>query len=123
MIGLRIRSLREEKGYSISELAKRAGISKSYLSQIERNLQVNPSLQLLSKLARTLDATLDDLIGVEHEEFHNNKQLDEDWAVLLKGAIDKGMSKEEFKELSDYIRFKNLRLTNGGTSSGSNEVS
>jgi XRE family transcriptional regulator, master regulator for biofilm formation len=123
MIGLRIRSLREEKGYSISELAKRAGISKSYLSQIERNLQVNPSLQLLSKLARTLDATLDDLIGVEHEEFHNNNQLDEDWAVLLKGAIDKGMSKEEFKELSDYIRFKNLRLTNGGTSSGSNEVS
>jgi XRE family transcriptional regulator, master regulator for biofilm formation len=123
MIGLRIRSLREEKGYSISELAKRAGISKSYLSQIERNLQVNPSLQLLSKLAKTLDASLDDLIGEEHEEVHNNKQLDEDWAVLLKGAIDKGMSKEEFKELSDYIRFKNLRLTDAGKSSGSNEVS
>jgi XRE family transcriptional regulator, master regulator for biofilm formation len=123
MIGLRIRSLREEKGYSISELAKRAGISKSYLSQIERNLQVNPSLQLLSKLAKTLDASLDDLIGVEHEEIHNNKQLDEDWAVLLKSAIDKGMSKEEFKELSDYIRFKNLRITNASKSSGSNEVS
>jgi XRE family transcriptional regulator, master regulator for biofilm formation len=123
MIGLRIRSLREEKGYSISELAKRAGISKSYLSQIERNLQVNPSLQLLSKLAKTLDASLDDLIGEEHEEIHNIKQLDEDWAVLLKGAIDKGMSKEEFKELSDYIRFKNLRITNAGKSSGSNEVS
>jgi XRE family transcriptional regulator, master regulator for biofilm formation len=116
MIGLRIRSLREKKGYSISELAMRAGISKSYLSQIERNLQVNPSLHLLSKLARTLDATLDDLIGVEHEDICNNEQLDRDWEVLIKGAIEKGMSKEDFKELSDYIRFKHLQQINSRAS-------
>jgi XRE family transcriptional regulator, master regulator for biofilm formation len=70
MIGLGIRSLREEKGYSISGLANREGISKYFLSQIERNLQVNPSLQLLSKLARTLYATIEDLIGVEQEYIH-----------------------------------------------------
>jgi XRE family transcriptional regulator, master regulator for biofilm formation len=120
MIGLRIRSLREKKGFSISELASRAGISKSYLSQIERNLQVNPSLHLLSKLAITLDVTLDDLIGVELEGIPNNEQLDRDWAVLIKGAIEKGMSKEEFKELSDYIRFKHLKQNNNKPS-GSNE--
>jgi XRE family transcriptional regulator, master regulator for biofilm formation len=123
MIGLRIRCLREKKGYSISELAKRAAISKSYLSQIERNLQVNPSLQLLSRLASTLGTSLDDLIGLDQENILNNEQIGQDWAALVNGAIEKGMSKEEFKELSDYIRFKNLRLTNGGTSSGSNEVS
>jgi XRE family transcriptional regulator, master regulator for biofilm formation len=122
MIGLRIRCLREKKGYSISELAMRAGISKSYLSQIERNLQVNPSLHLLSKLARTLDATLDDLIGVEHEDICNNEQLDRDWEVLIKGAIEKGMSKEDFKELSDYIRFKHLQQINSRPS-GSKEDS
>jgi XRE family transcriptional regulator, master regulator for biofilm formation len=121
MIGLRIRCLRQKKGYSISELAKRAGISKSYLSQIERNLQVNPSLQLLSKLARSLDATLDDLIGVEQEDIHNNEQLDQDWAVLVNRAIDKGMSKEEFKELSGFIRFKNSQQINNCKPSGSNE--
>ncbi|CAG9607802.1 XRE family transcriptional regulator [Pseudoneobacillus rhizosphaerae] len=120
MIGLRIRRLREKKGYSISQLAMRAGISKSYLSQIERNLQVNPSLHLLSKLARTLDATLDDLIGVEHEDICNNEQLDRDWEVLIKRAIEKGMSKEDFKELSDYIRFKHLQINNS-RSSGSKE--
>jgi XRE family transcriptional regulator, master regulator for biofilm formation len=123
MIGLRIRSLREKKGYSISELAMRAGISKSYLSQIERNLQVNPSLHLLSKLARTLDATLDDLIGDEQEDIRNNEQLDRDWAVLIKGAIEKGMSKEDFKELSDYIRFKHLQQINNSRPSGSKEDS
>jgi XRE family transcriptional regulator, master regulator for biofilm formation len=123
MIGLRIRNLREKKGYSISELALKAGISKSYLSQIERNLQVNPSLHLLYKLASTLNATLDDLIGVEQEENRNNEQLDQDWTVLIKGAIEKGMSKEEFKELSDYIRFKNLQQINNNKSSGLNEKS
>jgi XRE family transcriptional regulator, master regulator for biofilm formation len=121
MIGLRIRSLREEKGYSISELAKRAGISKSYLSQIERNLQVNPSLHLLSKLAQTLDATLDDLIGVEQENILNNERLDRDWAVLITRAIEKGMSKEDFKELSDYIRFKHSQQINNSKSTESKE--
>jgi XRE family transcriptional regulator, master regulator for biofilm formation len=116
MIGLRIRNLREKKGYSISELALKAGISKSYLSQIERNLQVNPSLHLLYKLASTLNVSLDDLIGVEQEEGRNNEQLDQDWTVLVKGAIEKGMSKEEFKELSDYIRFKNLQQINDKSS-------
>jgi XRE family transcriptional regulator, master regulator for biofilm formation len=119
MIGSRIRSLREKKGYSISELAIRSGISKSYLSQIERNLQVNPSLHLLSKLASTLDATLEDLIGVEKEEIGSNEQLDREWAVLINGAIEKGMSKEEFKELSDYIRYKHLQQINNGKPNGS----
>ena len=44
MIGERIKQLRLEKGYSITELAEVSGVSKSYLSYIERNLQTNPSL-------------------------------------------------------------------------------
>ncbi|MCY9128792.1 transcriptional regulator SinR, partial [Bacillus spizizenii] len=47
MIGQRIKQYRKEKGYSLSELAEKAGVAKSYLSSIERNLQTNPSIQLL----------------------------------------------------------------------------
>jgi XRE family transcriptional regulator, master regulator for biofilm formation len=112
MIGLRIRSLREKKKYSLSELAKRSGISKSYLSQIERNLQSNPSLQLLSKLAISLGTTVDELLGMNDQTVSNNEQLDSDWTVLVKGAIEEGMSKEEFIELSNFIRFKNQKQNN-----------
>jgi XRE family transcriptional regulator, master regulator for biofilm formation len=112
MIGLRIRSLREKKKYSLSELAKKSGISKSYLSQIERNLQSNPSLQLLSKLAISLGTTVEELLGMNEQTDSNNEQLDYDWTVLVKEAIDEGMSKEEFKELSNFIRFKNQKQNN-----------
>jgi XRE family transcriptional regulator, master regulator for biofilm formation len=112
MIGLRIRSLREEKKYSLSELAKKSGISKSYLSQIERNLQSNPSLQLLSKLAISLGTTVEELLGMNEQSVSNNEQLDYDWTILVKEAIDEGMSKEEFKELSNFIRFKSQKQNN-----------
>ncbi|MHC0037579.1 helix-turn-helix domain-containing protein [Pseudoneobacillus sp. C159] len=115
MIGLRIRNLREQKNYSLSELAKRSGISKSYLSQIERNLQTNPSLQLLAKLASSLDTTVDNLLGIDHQYVSDNEQLDSDWTHLVKEAINEGLSKKEFKELSDFIRFKNLQQNNKNT--------
>ena len=105
MIGERIKKEREKKGYSITELAKRAGVSKSYLSYIERDLQNNPSLQFLSKLAETLDTTIEYLLGEEEDK--QNVVLDEEWKKLLLKAINEGMSKDEFREFRDYLRFKN----------------
>ena len=107
MIGKRIKQQRKKMGYSISELAKRAGISKSYLSYIERDLQNNPSLQFLSKLAITLDTTIEYLLGEEESKRTQNKQLDDEWQVLITKAIDEGMSKAEFREFREFVRFKN----------------
>jgi len=53
-IGDRIRKLRQEKGFSLSELSKRTGFAKSYLSQIE-NLKREPSISALSQIAHVLD--------------------------------------------------------------------
>ncbi len=39
MIGERIKRLRLQKGISLTELAEKAGVAKSYISSIERNLQ------------------------------------------------------------------------------------
>ncbi len=52
--GSKIRELREERGYSLAELAKKSGISISYLSEIERHTK-NPSLKTIEKLAQTLN--------------------------------------------------------------------
>jgi XRE family transcriptional regulator, master regulator for biofilm formation len=102
MVGERIKELRIKKGYSISELAKIAGVSKSYLSYIERNVQRNPSLQFLSKIAITLDTSIEYLLGDDSEEEH----LDEEWVALLRQAIEDGVSKDEFQKYLEFVKFK-----------------
>lgn len=64
-IGLLSASLRRERermGLSISELAKRAGIAKSTLSQLEAGVG-NPSLETLWTLAMALDVQVTRLIA------------------------------------------------------------
>jgi XRE family transcriptional regulator of biofilm formation len=105
MIGERIKSLREKKGYSITKLADLAGVSKSYLSYIERNMQNNPSLQVMAKIAAPLDSNIEYLLGEEHlPKIHEEEMLDEEWQLIIKNAVDEGMSKGDFQTLKDLIR-------------------
>jgi XRE family transcriptional regulator, master regulator for biofilm formation len=106
MLGLRIRRLREERGYSMSELAKHADVSKSYLSQIERSRQKNPSLQLLNKVASSLDTSIDCLLGIGSEK---STELDDEWKDLVIKAIKEGMKKEDFLEYQNYIKYENWK--------------
>ena len=107
MIGERIKLLREKKGYTLTQLADLAGVSKSYLSYIERNLQTNPSLQLLSKLAITLETTLEYLLngGEKKASSVTNNFPDEEWRYIAEKAIKEGMSKDDFIRYNDYISF------------------
>lgn len=107
MVGERLRELRQEKGYSISELAELAGVSKSYLSYIERDVQKNPSLQFLRKIATTLQTDVEDLLGNSSSNAQSQEfVLDEEWGRLLNKAISEGMSKNDFKEFRDYLKFR-----------------
>src|SRR5574344_472091 len=51
MIGENIRSLRKEKGMTMEVLAKAAGVTGGYISQLERNL-VDPSLSTLRRISK-----------------------------------------------------------------------
>ena len=53
MLGVRIRELRKKRGISGSELARRSGVSKSLISQIE-NDRANPSVDTIRAIAFTL---------------------------------------------------------------------
>ena len=63
-IGQRLRDLRAERDLSLEELARRSGVSKSMLSQIEQN-KANPTVALVWKIARALDVDLFHVIGGE----------------------------------------------------------
>lgn len=68
MDGSRIRNLRNEKRISLDTFSKKTGISKSYLSLLERNIQKNPSIDVLKKIAATLEVNLEYLLGMEPEK-------------------------------------------------------
>ncbi|HZH58324.1 MAG TPA: helix-turn-helix domain-containing protein [Metabacillus sp.] len=113
MVGERLRELRLEKGYSISELAELAGVSKSYLSYIERDVQKNPSLQFLRKIALTLEIEVEDLLGSSPAFDHSNEFVfDKEWSKLLHKAIEEGMSKNDFREFRDYLKFRKWKEAN-----------
>ena len=57
--GLRVREKRYEEGMSQAELAERVGISRNYLSQIERGEAVNLSWQVKKGLADRLGIAIE----------------------------------------------------------------
>lgn len=112
MIGERIKKLRYAKGYSITELAESANISKSYLSYIERNLNKNPSIHFLMKLAKPLDVSMEYLLTGMNQTDHNMNSngkdlLDKEWQIIIETAIKEGMNKDDFREYINFIKFKN----------------
>lgn len=109
MIGKNIYELRKKRGLTLSELAGRANISKSYLSNIERNMNRNPSIQVVKKIASVLDVDLHMLlkVGVSEEDF----QLpDKEWFDLVNELKKSGIDKEqlqEYKTLIEFIKWQN----------------
>lgn len=107
MVGEKIKSLRMRKKYSITELSEKAKVSKSYLSYIERGIQENPSLQVLSRLAKTLDTTVEYLMGQEMNANNTGIPIDQEWILLVDEAIKNGISKEDFSYYLDFVKYKN----------------
>ena len=66
VIGAKLQSMRQTQKLSLDELSRRAGVSKSMLSQIERN-QANPTVAVVWRLAQALGVPLSSLIGGEPE--------------------------------------------------------
>ncbi|UTR14416.1 helix-turn-helix domain-containing protein [Salipaludibacillus sp. LMS25] len=103
MIGERVKKYRKESGMSLTELAEKAGVAKSYLSALERNIQTNPSIQFLEKIANVLNIKMDLLL---HDDASDDKQMDAEWQSLVKEAMESGVSKEEFKEFLEFNKWK-----------------
>jgi len=100
MIGQKIQVLRIKKGLSISELAKRADVSKSYLSTVERSSDSNPSIQFLKKIAQALHVPFDDLL--QDTASDEAPSLDREWEELLQEIWKSNISKEQFRDFIDF---------------------
>lgn len=65
MLGTRIQELRGAFGWSQVELAKRLGVAKQTVSNWE-NENIQPSIEMLVRLARQFNVTTDYLLGLEN---------------------------------------------------------
>ena len=63
-LGQNVRRLREEQGWSQEDYADRAGIHRTYVSDIERGRR-NPTITVVEKLARPFGVTAGQLLDSE----------------------------------------------------------
>ena len=64
VVGQRVRSLREDQGISLRELAQRSSVSAPMLSQVERGT-TSPTLAVAEKIADGLGLTLSQLLRLD----------------------------------------------------------
>lgn len=63
-LGKTINRLRRAYNYSLGDLSEQSGVAKSIISQIEKN-ETNPTLGTVYKLARALNAPIEDILRGE----------------------------------------------------------
>ena len=61
-IGSKIKAWRKKKNLTQDALAKKADIPYTTLAKIESDVIQNPSLQTITKIAKGLEITLDELV-------------------------------------------------------------
>lgn len=99
MLNQQIRTLRSVRGMSQVELARRLGVTKQSVSNWE-NDNIQPSIEMLKKLADIFSVSTDYLLGLEKEEFidvsglppgvvTHLRQVVEDFRILKKEAEEK----------------------------------
>ncbi|KAF0154462.1 MAG: helix-turn-helix DNA-binding protein XRE family [Syntrophaceae bacterium] len=86
LLGRRIRTLRNMKGWTQEELGKRADVNYKFIGEIERGRQ-NPSLNILYKIATAMQVDLPELFRSEHEIF-DRKELETRILRILKKVTD-----------------------------------
>lgn len=99
-MGDRIRRLRKGKGYTLDELAREAGSSKSYIWELENKNPPRPSAEKLSKIAEALDTTVDALIGTQLPSTED--QSPQDKVFFRKFSALSESDKKKFRRMIDH---------------------
>lgn len=59
----KIKKLRERKGLSQEKLARLADVSNNTIVNIESGKQTNPTIETVSKIAKALDVSIEELLA------------------------------------------------------------
>ena len=65
--GTKFKNHKNKKGLTQVELAENTGLSRDYISSLERGITKNPSLDIMKKLSKALDVLVVELFFSEEE--------------------------------------------------------
>jgi len=94
LIGINLKRMREERGYSIGKLSEIVQVSKSMLSQIEKG-ETNPSVGTIWKIANGLRVSFTSLLNEQTDTFN----------VVRKSSIKKISQEDEKYSLYPYFPY------------------
>jgi transcriptional regulator with XRE-family HTH domain len=110
MNGKKLENLRKQKGLSLTKLSKLTGISKSYLSLLEREIQNNPSKEVLKKLAKVFDMEVQKLLeneGFDSQALNENKRVVKSTLKLEIELSEGDVDCKKLKQLKELIKALN----------------
>ena len=98
-LALKIRTLRKEQGFTLDGLAAAAGMSKSYLWELENRESLRPSAEKLDALAQVLGRPVSYFLTSENDEtpeedfvneafFRNFKSLESHEKDMVRTIVD-----------------------------------
>jgi len=96
MIVFRIKEIRKKKNITAYKLSKLINVSRAYMSELENNKRLNPSMKVLFDIATVLEVNVKDLFYTTFDIENLRKQLHE--------RIERyGLNSKEALEISQVI--------------------
>lgn len=112
-LGARVKQLRTERGWSLEALAAASGVSRSMLSQIERE-QANPTLAVTLRIARAFGMALGDLLQMPSATSNVSVIRAEDRAYHYRSDKDCRIRTLSPLNLEKDVEFYEVELQPGG---------
>jgi transcriptional regulator with XRE-family HTH domain len=106
-LGIRLKTIRQERGLSLDKVSSMTGISKAMLGQIER-FESSPTVELLWKLAQGLEIEYTKLLDSSNPENPHNS-INQDGSIFLPIYASNGYEKTEVFSISLAPRDEQLR--------------
>lgn len=101
-LGDRLKTCREEKGFTQAELGKLINVSDATINRYERNLR-SPDLDTLKKLAKIFNCSTDYMLGIS--DFRKPDFIIDAAASKTERNYDKPLSEETHKIIEDAVQY------------------
>jgi len=101
-LGQRIRRARQTRGVTGAQLAERIGVSANYISELERGVKKNPSMQVVAGMAEVLNYPVDYFFGVEERRIRHYIPQDLNSYVQESVVAKYGPSSADLSDLNDH---------------------
>jgi len=115
-VGINIRKFRDKKGWSLQRLKDESGVGYATLHDIENGKSKNLNSTTMEKIARALNETTDELLGLEIEviEYVVGDLENTIKAILESDEIkidDLGLTEDDKNEVFELVKvgIKNIR--------------